>query len=256
MLREVKINLNQLFKNTVINIYKRNIWDDTLFYGVIADGILLLLLGVCLIKDQWLGEHFNLIEIIFVICFLIMWILLNVVKKRTDKRNLFLQNGSVIWARINKSESYCGMDEIVLVADWTNPRNEKKYTFHTSYKRTGIGMIQYINKAFMQETEVSVVWDENSENHDVLLKELIESYMSGINKAVTFSKPIRSVARAGNMIETEENIRAVSYRKYIIINACFGIVLGIVIKKYWFSVICVVCMTLFWILYFLRGKRS
>lgn len=250
----MKINLNQLFKNTAINIYKRNIWDDTLFYGVIADGILLLLLGVCLIKDQWLGEHFNLIEIIFVICFLIMWILLNVVKKRTDKRNLFLQNGSVIWARINKSESYCGMDEIVLVADWTNPRNEKKYTFHTGYKRTGIGMIQYINKAFMQETEVPVVWDENSENHEVLLKELIESYMSDINKAVTFSKPIRTIVRSDNTIETGENIRAVSYEKYAIINACLGIVLGVVIKKYWFSIICVVSLLLFGILHFLRKR--
>ena len=255
MLREVKINLNQLFKNSVINIYKRNIWDDTLFYGVIADGILLLLSGVCLIKDQWLGEHFNLIEIIFCICFLIMWILLNIVKKRTDKRNLFLQNGSVIWARINKSESFFGMDEIVIEADWTNPRSGKKYRFHTDYKRNGIGMIQYINNAFMQETEVPVVWDEKSENYEVLLKELIESYMSGINKTVTFSKPIRSVARAGNMIETGENIRAVSYEKYATINACLGIVLGVVIKKYWFSVICVVSLLLFGILHFLRRKR-
>ena len=201
MLREVKINLNQLFKNTAINIYKRNIWDDPLFYGVIADGILLLLLGVCLIKDQWLGEHFNLIEIIFVICFLIMWILLNVVKKRTDKRNLFLQNGSVIWAGINKSESYCGMDEIVLVADWTNPRNEKKYTFHTGYKRTGIGMIQYINKAFMQETEVPVVWDENSENHEVLLKELIESYMSDM-PLLFFVENIMNLGKNNRWFET------------------------------------------------------
>ena len=173
---------------------------------------------------------------------------------RYDKNGQMIEEKTGDSYHINKSESYCGMDEIVLVADWTNPRNEKKYTFHTGYKRTGIGMIQYINKAFMQETEVPVVWDENSENHEVLLKELIESYMSDINKTVTFSKPIRTIVRSDNTIDTGENIRAVSYEKYATINACLGIVLGVVIKKYWFSVICVVSLLLFGILHFLRKR--
>ena len=78
--------------------------------------------------------------------------------------------------------------------------------------------------------------------------------MSDINKAVTFSKPIRTIVRSDNTIDTGENIRAVSYEKYATINACLGIVLGVVIKKYWFSVICVVSLLLFGILHFLRKR--
>lgn len=190
----------------VIKVYKRTIFDNKwcLYFSVggISWMVVLLCMWAAFPELRTFGANIYWYSVIGISVFLLSIIIYSL--GRIVIMNRVIKNGEIIWATIDKTETYWSNGEFFVSCIWFSAEEGVPYHFETIYKDSADNLRpdleQECRKKVLEMGQIPVaVTGKNKEKYEVLLKDCMFSYIgNGTMRPITGSSLLRTVKKQEN----------------------------------------------------------
>lgn len=182
-----------------LNIYKRTIfevkWCLYFLVGGIFWVVIFLVLGAAYPELRTPGSNIYWLTVTGFGGLLLLIVLC--AKWQVESKNHLLKTGEIVWATIDKSETYWEKGVFHVSCFWFSKEDGKTYSFYKSYPdATDNIRFDYRTKILQEPTLAVVIKKGHPEKYEILLREHIFSYLgNGWLRPVTCTKLLRTVQK-------------------------------------------------------------
>ncbi len=202
-MNQKKFNIERIFEpgpgTDKLHICKRTIfevkWCFYFMIGGISWVLILLVMGAAYPELRTPGSNIYWLTVAGFCSVLLLVVLC--AKWQMAGKNHLLKTGEIVWATIDKSETYWENGVFHVSCFWFSKSDGQAYNFYTSYPDATDNIHFDYRTKILQEPALAVVIKEgNPQKYEILLREHIFSYAgTGWLRPMTFSKTIRSVQK-------------------------------------------------------------
>ncbi len=190
----------------VIKVYKRTVFDNKwcLYFlvGSISWIVVLLCMWAAFPELRTFEANIYWYTVIGISAFLLCVILYSLIQ--TALKNRGIKHGDIIWATIDKTETYWSNGVFFVSCIWFSPSEGRSYLFEAKYKDSSDNLRpdleEECRKRLLARGQIPVVVNRgNKEKYEVLVRDCMFSYIgNGTMRPITCTSLLRMVKKQEN----------------------------------------------------------